>query len=240
MDVKRCGKCGQVKPVSEFYKDCREKSGLRSPCKECHRLYHEAHREEKAVYNRLYRAGHCAEHAMDARRYGERHPERVAACKRRWQEAHPEKTVVSRRRWREAHRDEAHRERANACQRRYRETHPERIVEQCRRWNKNNSDKALATKQRRRALKVNAFGTEYTTAQMIEARREYYGNRCYLCSKPADAMDHVKPLSKGGAHLPGNLRPICKGCNSAKGGKWPYVKENGRSCDQAGNCGRFA
>lgn len=33
--TKRCPKCGQVKPFSEFYKSAASKSGLQSYCKDC-------------------------------------------------------------------------------------------------------------------------------------------------------------------------------------------------------------
>ena len=33
--MKRCGKCGETKPHSEFYKDKRARDGLMSYCKEC-------------------------------------------------------------------------------------------------------------------------------------------------------------------------------------------------------------
>lgn len=58
----------------------------------------------------------------------------------------------------------------------------------------------------------------------IEARREnrraYYGGLCWMCGKPAEHLDHVKPLSKGGSHLPCNLRPACASCNYKKSNKW--------------------
>ena len=36
MNTKRCGKCGQTKPVSEFFKSKNQKDGYRSRCKSCH------------------------------------------------------------------------------------------------------------------------------------------------------------------------------------------------------------
>lgn len=76
--------------------------------------------------------------------------------------------------------------------------------------------------QLRRARIRNAPGANYTTRDHIEARWEYYGRRCYLCGDMATATDHVKPVAKGGAEWPCNLRPICGLCNSKKGHKWPY------------------
>ena len=33
--MKKCIKCGEEKPLSEFYKDSIRKDGLRGPCKVC-------------------------------------------------------------------------------------------------------------------------------------------------------------------------------------------------------------
>jgi hypothetical protein len=68
-----------------------------------------------------------------------------------------------------------------------------------------------------------AAGKDYTTPSLIAARREMWGGRCYVCGAPATAIDHVKPVARGGAHWPCNLRPICKSCNSRKGTKWPFA-----------------
>ena len=58
-------------------------------------------------------------------------------------------------------------------------------------------------------------------AAKIQARIDYYGGAGYLCGAPdADTLDHVKPISKGGAHIPANLRPACLSCNSSKRDKW--------------------
>ncbi|WP_431832476.1 endonuclease VII domain-containing protein [Brucella melitensis] len=39
-NVKNCKKCGEMKAVSEFYKDKKSKDGLRSHCKPCHYTYY--------------------------------------------------------------------------------------------------------------------------------------------------------------------------------------------------------
>jgi hypothetical protein len=59
------------------------------------------------------------------------------------------------------------------------------------------------------------------TAQQIAARVAYYGGLCWMCREPYAAIDHVKPLSKGGSNWPANLRPACWSCNSRKGARWP-------------------
>ena len=61
------------------------------------------------------------------------------------------------------------------------------------------------------------------TEQKIEARMAYWGNRCWICGGPATERDHVKPLSRGGLHLPANMRPACGSCNRSKKDRWPFV-----------------
>jgi len=75
---------------------------------------------------------------------------------------------------------------------------------------------------KRRALMAGARTTPFTAEQLAQ-RMEYWGRKCWVCSGPFEAIDHVKPLSKGGPHMLANFRPICTDCNSRKGAKWPYA-----------------
>lgn len=43
-----------------------------------------------------------------------------------------------------------------------------------------------------------------------------------MCGGPADQVDHVKPIDKGGAHALCNIRPACGPCNTSKARKWPF------------------
>ena len=45
-----------------------------------------------------------------------------------------------------------------------------------------------------------------------------FGNQCLSCKSYDDiCIDHVIPLSKGGANTVDNMQPLCRICNSAKG-----------------------
>jgi len=57
----------------------------------------------------------------------------------------------------------------------------------------------------------------------LAQRLAVWGWRCWVCGRPYEALDHVKPLSVGGAHLPCNIRPICTTCNNVKHNKWPLT-----------------
>lgn len=71
---------------------------------------------------------------------------------------------------------------------------------------------------RRAAGRVPVF--EFS-AQQLELRMSMFGFRCWICSDPFEAIDHVKPMAAGGAHMLGNLRPICRECNGRKWMSWP-------------------
>jgi len=51
------------------------------------------------------------------------------------------------------------------------------------------------------------------------------GRRCVYCAAPLElenaTLDHVHPLAKGGAHVPGNLVSACPRCNRMKGDLLP-------------------
>jgi 5-methylcytosine-specific restriction endonuclease McrA len=45
------------------------------------------------------------------------------------------------------------------------------------------------------------------------------GHRCYVCGGPANEVDHVRPIFRGGGHDDGNLRAICRKCHATKSGR---------------------
>lgn len=47
------------------------------------------------------------------------------------------------------------------------------------------------------------------------------GRRCRYCDGPADAVDHVVPVSAGGPTEADNLVAACQSCNSRKGDTRP-------------------
>lgn len=73
---------------------------------------------------------------------------------------------------------------------------------------------------RRRARLADSRLTDFTVHQALQ-RALMFGNRCWMCgAKDWKHWDHVKPLSKGGAHCLSNLRPACGSCNQSKSSKW--------------------
>ena len=62
METKKCSKCGEVKPINEFYKHKRKKDGLASQCKCCENKikeeYHKKHLKEIKEYRKKYQKKH--------------------------------------------------------------------------------------------------------------------------------------------------------------------------------------
>lgn len=104
-------------------------------------------------------------------------------------------------------------------------------------WRANNAEKRAASRHNWKAnnrTRYNDLAAQYRARkkratvidirpEQIEEKVNYYGGKCWVCRKPYEAIDHVKPLNKGGAHMLCNLRPICRACNTSKKDQWPYT-----------------
>lgn len=97
-------------------------------------------------------------------------------------------------------------------------------------WQRKNRARANANKaraaHRRRAL-IRGSAVAACAAQQVADRVAFYGDRCWICRGEWEQIDHVKPLAKGGAHIPANLRPICARCNRRKSARWPFTPREG-------------
>lgn len=56
---------------------------------------------------------------------------------------------------------------------------------------------------------------------------------CAYCANPADTVDHVLPLVRGGTNYEGNLVPACRRCNSSKSGRTVIEWRTGRVLPKA-------
>ena len=123
-----------------------------------------------------------------------------------WHGANPDRVAQHKRDW-----QERNREYAAQLKKDWREKNPELYANIKR-----------ANEAKRRARKASALVIEFSDAQ-LQARLAYYGHRCWICrTEKYEELDHVKPLSKGGAHMLSNLRPACRSCNRAKHANWPF------------------
>ncbi len=170
-------------------------------------------------------------------KYYRTHPEQERLRSARWKKANPEKAkeIAARcklkhaEKYKEAGRKRhwLNRDKALAYNRRHRE----RFRTWAAGWRKKNPDKVKAAEQRRVAV-----GKAAEQSQLRRARIR--GNRVVKCGKIISLLrlmplcqycftlisgkptiDHVIPISRGGAHAPGNLVAACPRCNSQKHNK---------------------
>ena len=93
MKMKYCPKCKTEKSRSDFGKDRREKSGLKSQCKACRAEYRASHKVEIAECNRGYGQTHKVEIAEQRRSPIRKESHKRSDKKRR--EQYPEKIKAS-------------------------------------------------------------------------------------------------------------------------------------------------
>ena len=66
--------------------------------------------------------------------------------------------------------------------------------------------------------RADTYGVEHV-AYSRTAILKRWGYSCAYCGNHATHLDHVHPLSKGGADVESNILPACAGCNLSKGAK---------------------
>lgn len=236
IEGKVCSACHEWKPLTGYGAQRCMSDKLSSSCRECKAnrdavyranhveqlrqmkaQYYQKHQDEIKVRVAAYAKAHRAEaNAAFLRYYYRNHEERLEMG-RKWHAANREKVAERHKRYYAEHPD-----RFLAAGRRYRQAHPQEAHERQRAWKRKNKALNVAASAKYRAHVEGAAGADYTTVQHIAQRWAMFGNRCWMCGAPATATDHVKPISKGGAHWPCNLRPICRSCNSAKHDRWPF------------------
>lgn len=93
--MKRCTKCGEEKPLSEFEKEKRKKDGMSSWCLKCHneqkRRYRAANREKMREKDHKWKAANPEKALAAARKWKATNPEKVRELNHKWRAAHPEK-----------------------------------------------------------------------------------------------------------------------------------------------------
>lgn len=191
-----CKTCGIEKPLTEFPRRSGCIEGRSPVCKSC------------------YGAGRSTRRRAD-----------LPAAKLREAAYRDSTRKKQREHWR-AYRTRSRLADPEACRAKLRAEYwsdPERARARNRAWHATNKEasRIISTRRtaRRRAHLASALVITFTREQ-FDARMAYWGDRCYMCAGPWGVVEHVKPISAGGAHCLANLRPACTSCNSSKGAKW--------------------
>ena len=200
-DGKPCKNCG----TSIWYKDGK--------CKACKsdrdRRYRETHKEAVAKRKREYRENHPEKVRAQYLAWLENNREKKAAADRRWTRANPDKVKRNHQKWIDNNGDKV-----KARSKKWREDNPERAREQERRWRVENPEMSRAKTIRRRAREKGARHEPYSFSDICDR----YDNACLRCRRDDVPLtvDHIVPLSRGGADVESNIQPLCRRCNSTK------------------------
>lgn len=113
----------------------------------------------------------------------------------------------------------------------YYEKNKDEMRERSRIYMKNNPEKVRIRCANRRAMKKANGGK--LSAGITEKLLEMQKRRCAVCRSSFEKrkfhLDHIVPLSKGGAHEDSNIQLLCPTCNISKGNKNPvdYMQSKG-------------
>lgn len=229
--ISHCSRCGADKPAHEFGQPL--KSGrLRSHCKSCRAEIARATRKERGDHVRaVARARRVANleklRAQDREQYA-RNPEPDKTRQREYRKKFPAKVAASRARTFAKHGKEyqarflkKHRNRILAQQQTYRANNRQAMRDRSRQWRKRNPDKLAAQAARKRARKLSLqIGDQQPITAFYKFVKSAARIKCYWCKrstrKGGRQVDHILPLSAGGAHAIWNLCCACTKCNQRK------------------------
>lgn len=231
--TKKCGKCGEFKPFSAFYKMKSNKMhGLGPWCKPCM----DAKRKgwAKANPERQHETGlACARRGYKTRWQRRKNdPKRIAYMReyhKRYAPENAEKIKAKNAVWHLRHKERrnadvlakyyANREEWWARNKAWAKAHPEAM---------NAYTRQCEAKRRAAKLKAPGSWTEKDIKKLYELQR----GKCMACRcdlSKSFHRDHIVALSKGGSNDISNIQLLCKSCNSRKHAKdWTqFLQENG-------------
>ena len=209
-DGKICPQCKTFKHASLYSKHARERDGLQSECKACHKARCIANRDRYRATSLEYKREHREELKEKQKVYNEANREKLRAGRIARYPARKAKVREYQKRH-VAENAEAYRE----YYRNYRLKNLDLRRAYYREWRKHNPAIRKANDIKRRSRELNAAGS--FTAQEWISLCEHFNHVCLCCgeSKLLSA-DHIVPLSKGGSNFISNIQPLCRSCNSKK------------------------
>lgn len=150
------------------------------------------------------------------RAYAEEHRAEISERGKRYAAANPEKRAANMKRW-----NAANRERRREYSREWHNAHPGAMKGYVRKWYVRNAARVMDKGRRRRAMLRGVTVEHVELTVLVERDR----GRCGVCGLPvraADAsVDHILPVSKGGAHSYANTRLAHLRCNKVRGNRGP-------------------
>ncbi len=227
-----CSKCKIDKPDSSFsFKN--KKEGVRKPwCKSCVKVssasYYQRNKETIIKKTNEYRKNNLDLYADATRRWRDKNPEYYERAKEllyEWKRKNPDRIKAIDARKYAKHRVSDRKRRAVKY-----EQNKESVKAANKAYKINNRHLYAAYSHNRRARKLASSGklSPGLSLKLYELQK----GMCPCCGKPLGDdfhIDHIVPLSKGGANEDWNIQLLRSSCNLRKNAKDPieYMQENG-------------
>jgi hypothetical protein len=165
--TKKCTKCNQEKPLSEFHKDKRGRLGRRPKCKTCEteqkKRWRQENKDKVAEREKQYYQENKDKIAERKKQYYQENKDKVAEQKKRWRQKNKDKIAEQMKRWRQENKDKVAEQR-----RRYRQKNKDKIAEQMKQYYQDNKDKiAEREKQYRQNLPSMIYEIQNTITKQI-------------------------------------------------------------------------
>ena len=152
-------------------------------------------------------------------------PQKYLNRSKKWRKENPEKSNQQRQRWASKNREKSNAiktkwrinnlEKSNECSKNWRINNPEKMNANGRKWRKENYEKWSLINRRNQYKRRLAIG-RFTNEEWLRILKKH-DNSCAQCgTKEKITIDHIIPISKGGANWANNLQPLCLHCNVKK------------------------
>ena len=232
-ESKRCSRCQEVKPLSDFYRETRRRDGHTAYCRDCSKKaakkWRDANPESTGRHPR--RCSHCGEAKPLEDFYRAKNgPEgRQRWCKdcsrrqlREWLDKGYKENPSARRRERARKQRDGTKRCSNCGEMKSLESFHSGRSSWCkdckiskngeygRRSRARYPERGIARAMKRRTL---TFSVPLETTEYIAILR---GDPCSYCGQDAGVVDHIDALHVGGDHSWTNLTATCQSCNSSK------------------------
>ena len=221
---KTCTKCGDSLPAtSEFFNKCSYvKSGLRSWCKICKNKNSIEWSKQNKEYKKEWYEKNKEQIAKKGKKRYENNKEKIAEEGKKYRVKNKKRIARQNKIYRQKNKEAIFKSR-----KRYREKNKKLISEKKRIYHQSEAGKTTGIRgtHKRRALKMNAECENFNPLGIFE-RDNYICQNCGKKTRPDynnishplyPNLDHIIPLSKGGAHTRQNTQCLCRKCNSIKG-----------------------
>lgn len=207
--MKTCTKCGETKPLDQFFKSGGSRPGYRGPCKACYAATAKSYRERNSEQIKKHRAEYLK---ANREKY-------LAACKN-YRELNREaciaRSIASQGKRREYYRE---------YNKRHRLENADAYRENSKKWWSSNPGKARQYKSARRAAERQSIPSWAD----VNAIREIYRQAATMQGMH---VDHIVPLISPivcGLHVAANLQILGASENMSKSNRyWPDMPEEVR------------